>query len=276
MHLTLHARAQKKAESKKYLYRESPVSSPKVSDRALIGLIRSLKRTIHSLHPKSSSKIWEEYTDICIYEERDLITKRNFVQNAIQRIRPNMVWDFGANTGEFSQIAASEGSFTVSIDNDMGCIEQTYITTRNSSQIKNLLPLIMDLANPSPGLGWDHRERASLKKRGPADLILALALVHHLVLSAYVPLEKVARWLAGLGRYLVIEFVPPNDPMVQKLLKNRITGHHPYDFNIFHAAFNRHYEWIEHATLENGRLLFLGRTKFESNKTPMEEETPVS
>jgi len=167
------------------------------------------------------------------------------------------VWDLGANTGEFSLIAASHGAFVVSIDGDPACTEYLYKKASSGDESKRILPLTMDLANPSPGLGWDSRERLSLTARGPADLVLALALLHHLVLSACVPLSMIARWLGALGEHVLVEFVPSDDPMVQKLIRNRRGEHLPYDLQIFQASFGEIFRFQDEMTLPNGRTLFL-------------------
>ncbi|MCK4604899.1 MAG: SAM-dependent methyltransferase, partial [Deltaproteobacteria bacterium] len=183
MHLTLHARFQDVSDRKEDIGKAKLDKKLKVSDRGLIGLIRSLHRTIEGIKWKRFSKIWEKYGEIRTYEAEDVAQKSEYVDRVVQRLQPNMVWDLGANTGEFSLIAASHGSFVVSIDGDPACTEHVYQRLSRESGLKGILPLTMDLANPSPSLGWDNRERLSLRDRGPADLVLALALVHHLVLS---------------------------------------------------------------------------------------------
>ena len=168
-----------------------------------------------------------------------------------------MVWDLGANTGEFSLIAASHGAFVVSIDGDPACSEYLYQKVLSGKGVKGVLPLTMDLANPSPGLGWDSRERLSLRDRGPADLVLALALIHHLVLSSCVPLGLTAQWLSSLGKNLLVEFVPPEDPMVKKLLQNRGEEHLAYNLDVFERSFGEFFDFEDKTELENGRILFL-------------------
>ena len=146
----------------------------------------------------------------------------------------------------------------VSIDSDPACTEYLYQSLKKEGQSGNLLPLTMNLANPSPGLGWDHRERASWRDRGPADLVMALALIHHLVYSAHVPLPMVAEWMSRISRFILVEFIPPSDPMVQKLCKSS-TLPHPYSFELFQDSFNRFSDFIDQAWLENERHLFLGK-----------------
>ncbi len=184
MHLTLHARFQDAADRKEDIGKAKSAQKPKVNDRGLIGLVRSLQRTVAGIKWKRSSRIWEEYGEIRSYQAEDVSMKSEYVGRVVQRLQPNIVWDLGGNTGEFSFIAASEGAFVVSIDGDPACTEYLYQRVSGDNGTKRVLPLTMDLANPSPGLGWDGNERSSLRDRGPADLVLALALIHHLVFPA--------------------------------------------------------------------------------------------
>jgi len=261
MHLTLHAHAQKMADKKENIGKARSVKSIKVSDRGLLGVVHSLRRTIDGISWKRFSRIWEEYGDIRTYSSEDVSEKSDFLNKIAQRIKPNMVWDLGANTGEFSIIAASHGAFVVSIDSDPACTEHLYQKIQQNEELKHILPLTMDLANPSPGLGWDSNERLSLRDRGPADLILALALIHHLVFSCCVPLPKIAEWFASLSRYLLVEFVSLADPMVKKLLLNRGDEHLPYSFEVFQTSFGRFFNFEDHVTLQNGRVLYLCKRK---------------
>jgi hypothetical protein len=257
MHLTMHAHAQRVADKKENIGKTKTAKPFKVSDRGLLGIIRSLRRTTERIHWNRYSKIWEDYEDIRSYSSEDVSEKIDFVNKAVRQVKPKMVWDLGANTGEFSIIAASHGAFVVSIDSDPACTENLYQKICQDDRLKLILPLTMDLANPSPGLGWDSRERLSLRDRGPADLLLALALIHHLVFSCCVPLSIIAEWFASLANHLLVEFVPPSDPMVQKLLENRDDEHHPYDFEVFQSSFGKFFDFIDKTTLQNGRTLFL-------------------
>ncbi len=257
MHLTLHARIQNLADRRKNIGKPRSNKKPKVSDQGLIGLIRLLRRTIVRIKWKRTSKIWEDYEAIRTYQAKDIARKSEYVDRVVQRLQPNVVWDLGANTGEFSLIAASHGAFVVSIDGDPACTEFLYQRISRERRLKGILPLTMDLANPSPGLGWDNHERISLRDRGPADLILALALIHHLVLSCCVPLSLIAEWFGSLADHLLVEFVPPSDPMVQKLLRNRGEEHLPYNLEVFKSSFGKFFDFVDQTTLQNGRTLFL-------------------
>jgi len=257
MHLVMHARAQIMADRKENVGKDRSLKSVKVRDRGLLGLIRSLRRTIEGITWKRYSRIWEDYGDLRNYSDKDVSEKADFVKEVIHRIKPGIVWDLGANTGEFSIIAASQGAFVVSIDSDPACTEHLYRRSQQLEGHQRILPLTMDIANPSPGLGWNSKERLSLIERGPADLTLALALIHHLVFSSCIPIMHVARWLADLSTYLLVEFVPPSDPMVRKLSENRRGEHLPYSFEMFQSTFERFFFFEDKITLQNGRLIYL-------------------
>ncbi len=264
MHLTLHARYQNKADRKEDLGGREPEKTRrkmKVTDRGLVGLVRSLKKTIRGITWKSYSKIWKDYTEIRTYNPEDVSAKSDYVDKVVRKLAPSMVWDLGANTGEFSFIAASHGAFVVSVEGDPACTEFLYKKAFDVHGIRNILPLTMDLANPTPRLGWDSKERLSLKDRGPADLILSLALVHHLVFSCCVPVPMIAEWFAEMARYVLVEFVPPSDPMVKKMLANRNGEHHEYGLDVFTSSFEKFFEFEDQKTLQNGRVLFLYKRK---------------
>ena len=261
MHLTMHAKAQVMADRKENVGKGSAPKSVKVSDRGLLGVIQSLRRTIEGINWKRHSEIWEEYGEIRNYNAEDVSEKVDFVKKVVHEINPGIVWDLGANTGEFSIIAASQGAFVVSIDSDPACTENLYQRIQQMEEPKRILPLTMDISNPSPGLGWNSRERLSLNERGPVDLTMALALIHHLVFSCNIPIPLIARWLAELSTNLLVEFVPPSDPMVQKLSINRRNEHLPYSFGVFRSSFNHFFSFEEKVTLQNGRLMYLCKRK---------------
>ena len=257
MHLTLHSKMQISADRRENLGKPSGRRAT-VGDNALVGLIRSLRSTIVGLRPREHARFWETYGSFRTYNEADIRLKTTFVEGALERRRPRMVWDLGANTGEFSRLAARSGAFVVGIDGDPNCIDRLYRDRRgDDGATLPILPLVMDLANPSPALGWDHKERLSLAERGPADLALALAILHHLVLSSNVPMARVAEWLAGLARDVVLEFVPPSDPMAAQLIRNRRGEHLRYDLETFRESFGAYFRLEDETPLENGRLLFL-------------------
>ena len=125
-----------------------------------------------------------------------------------------------------------------------------------------MLPLVLDLANPSPGLGWAHEERDSLVQRGPADLVMALALIHHLSISNNLPFKKVAEYFARLGKYLIIEFVPKTDSNTKRLLSTRQDIFSEYDQDNFEKTFDAFFEPIKRDKVKGSeRILYLYKTK---------------
>jgi hypothetical protein len=144
----------------------------------------------------------------------------------------------GGNDGTFSRLSAAAGAYTICADIDPSAVEKNYRAARRAGA-SSLLPLVLDLTNPSPALGWRHQERFSLLDRGPADLVIALALIHHLAISNNVPLGRLAEFFAAAGRSLIIEFVPKNDSQVQKLLASRVDIFPNYTIEQFEAEFGR-------------------------------------
>jgi hypothetical protein len=259
-HIHLHAAAQKR-------YADKPAakagSTRKISKMQFIGLMDSLESTTRKLAWKPAGTEWGDYYTASSghYSATAFEHKKQVVRQFIDRIKPATTWDLGANTGEFSQLAAEAGSETVAFDIDPAAVEQNYLTLRTQKEIR-LLPMVMDFTNPSPSLGWNNRERHSLVERAPADALLALALIHHLAISNNVPLPLLADYFASLGHWLVIEWVPKEDSQVQKLLATRediFTGYHQEGFE---AAFGTRFDIHEKIAIQDSqRVLYLLKIK---------------
>ena len=213
-HIHLHARAQRTHAAK-------PASRTKsLSKNGLIALVENLAETVNGLTWSPKGTEWGEYYDDTNYTEASIAHKVALVASIVEAVRPGVVWDLGANTGRFSRLSAGRGAFTIAFDVDPAAVEKHYLECRDRGE-ERLLPLLMDLTNPSPGIGWGSEERRDLAGRGPADMLMALALVHHLAIGNNVPFGRIAEWFARLGRHLVIEFVPKSDSQVQRLLASR-------------------------------------------------------
>jgi len=171
-----------------------------------------------------------------------------------------VVWDLGCNTGEFSVLAAKHSDLVVAIDNDAACIERLYKYCRKE-QIVNILPLQMDLVNPSAALGWELQERLSLFERGGCDLALALALIHHLCISANIPIEYMARFLGRVSKRLIIEFIPKEDPQVNALLSSRKDIFANYNHETFESEFKQYFRIIrkDHLVDSHRTLYYMER-----------------
>lgn len=261
LHLYLHAYFQRLDRRKESINNHKSPKMLKVTDQGLIGLIRSLRRTIARMKWRPNPGIWAQYKAIRTYHEQDIACKSDYVAKVVQRIRPKMVWDLGGNTGEFSLIAASHGAFVVCMDEDPVCTEYLYREICRKAIPRAILPLTMNFANSSPGLGWDNRERPSLGERGSADLVLALALIHHLVFTYNVPLPLIAEWFSKITNYLLVEFIPPNDPMVQIMVMDQNRRYLPYSLDLFQSSFGENFYFIDQIKLNNGRILFLCKCK---------------
>ena len=174
----------------------------------------------------------------------------------IDSVNPKQVWDLGANTGLFSRLSSKKKIFTVSFDVDPAAVEKNYLDIKKNND-KNILPLILDLTNPSSNIGWANEERKSFVQRGPADLILALALIHHLVISNNVPLSKLADFFHRNCNNLIIEFIPKSDSQVQRLLSTREDIFDEYDKENFEKYFKQYFNIVEIKNIEGSqRILY--------------------
>jgi ribosomal protein L11 methylase PrmA len=260
-HLHLHARAQSRAGASDGA--ERPAHAGNVSPTALRALIDSLRDTIRGLpwHPPKTA--WGDYYANTNYADDALQAKRGLVAEFIDAVSPTprTCWDLGANTGEFSQIAAEREIQTVAWDIDPVAVERAYVGVRERGTT-HLLPLLQDLTNPSPNQGWASTERDSLSARGPVDLLMALALVHHLAIGNNVPLGSVARTFASLGEWLIVEFVPKDDSQVRRMLSTREDVFPNYTAEGFEAAFGEAFEVRRREAIPGTvRTLYLMRRK---------------
>jgi hypothetical protein len=253
-HIHLHAGAQKR-----YAYAGEEIKSRSggMSRQAMTGLIDSLDATVRKLAWKPAGTEWGNYYDITNYSDAAFEHKKQLVREWVGQVNPALAWDLGANNGVFSRVVSGAGSFVVSFDIDPAAVEQNYRQAKSEKEA-NLLPLLLDLTNPSPSLGWANRERDSFGLRGPANMVLALAVVHHLAISNNVPLPQLADFFAETGEWLVIEFVPKSDSQVQKLLASREDIFPTYTRAGFEAAFNKRFK-IHNAidVRESERVLYL-------------------
>lgn len=201
------------------------------------------------------------YGDAESYSREAFATKTEIVTRWLDAARPGTVWDLGANTGHFSKAAARLGATAVAFDADPACVDTLYREVREGG-LERVLPLVLDLAAPSPGIGWANSERMTLEARGPADMLLALAVTHHLAIGNNVPLAAVADYFARLGRRAIVEFVPKSDPMVRRMLRSREDVFDRYDQPAFEDAFGARFVIDERVIVApSDRLLYLMTTR---------------
>jgi len=262
VHLHLHAMLQRSASKKE----ESPskTKTKRISRNALLGLLDSLESAVKRLSRKPGGMGWADYYQNNTYTSLALEHKKSLVADYLEEARPSRVWDLGANVGDFSRVAAARGIPTVSFDIDPECVEANYLETKRRGEA-NLLPLILDLSNPSPASGWLGEERASIFDRTTPELTMALALVHHLVFTGNQPLENVVELFRRISPWLIIEFVPRDDPQAIRLLERLNGKHHDYDQALFESCFEQHF-LIRRSTRISGsdRVLYLMSRRDES------------
>ncbi|MCB0344978.1 MAG: hypothetical protein KDD66_07665 [Bdellovibrionales bacterium] len=216
--------------------------------------VRKLKKLVSGLTIGISKTTWSDYEAVSIsndtYTEGNQQQKADFVRSAVLSKPQSMVWDLGCNTGVYSRIAAESAEQVVAMDFDPLAVEKLYQTLKQASS-GNVLPLVVNIANASPAQGWRGGERKRLEDRGKPSLVLGLALMHHLVLSANVPLDQLMGWLASLQADLVLEFVTRHDPMVKKLLLNKTDNYSDYTIENFEELIQQHHQIKSRVELNN-------------------------
>lgn len=254
IHVHLHASAQQRFAGRNLAAARSGRRG--MGRQALLGLIDSLERAVRRLDWDPAGTAWAEYERFHGYPQAALSDKERLTDEFLDRARPQSVWDLGANVGRFSRRASRRRIPTLALDLDPAAVELNYRRAREE-QDENLLPLVLDLTNPSPALGWAGRERMSLAERGPADAVFVLALVHHLAITNNLPLGMLAEYLASLGRWLLIEFIPKEDPQVQRLLASRVDIFPQYSAGGFEPAFQEYFVTHRREPVgESGRWLY--------------------
>ncbi|MBI4231703.1 SAM-dependent methyltransferase [Candidatus Peregrinibacteria bacterium] len=256
-HVHLHAKAQKR-----YANNDGQVPAGRsFTKHSLIALISHLESAVAGLKWRPSGTEWADYYEDTNYTQQALEIKKRHIESYLDISNPHTVWDLGANTGMFSRVASSKAVYTIAFDIDPAAVEKNYLHIRQNNEMK-LLPLCLDMTNPSSAIGWANEERSSLTDRGPADTVLALALIHHLAISNNLPLVNVAAYFSRLCEFLIIEFVPKNDSQVQRLLRTREDIFPDYTLDQFEEMFSRHFQILKSEKIEGTqRTLYLMKRK---------------
>ncbi|MEM7142407.1 MAG: methyltransferase [Actinomycetota bacterium] len=254
--VVLHARLERRhADSRRDVEGELRQAGygPKLIDAQLA----KLSKVVQKLEWKASASTWSDYTDRSHYGERDLQAKVDFVTSVAAATPRRQIVDLGTNDGHFARLVAGHAASVVAVDGDPLVVDRLYRSLRHEGSV-DILPLYVDLLDPSPSLGWRSRERAAFVDRVAPDLTLALALVHHLAISGTVPLPEVIEFLHDLGGEVVVEFPTRDDPMVQRLLDRKRSGlFDHYRLDAFDDAIAGRYEVVRREVLPSGtRHLF--------------------
>lgn len=252
MHIHLHAKAQKR-----YGKKGAASGSVQIKKKNLKALIGSLEAVVRKQFLKKQDTEWGGYYTFTNYSADAFDHKKEILARFLENTDTVTLWDLGANTGEFTQVASRRGIGCIAFDIDPVAIE-TFYNHIKQDKITNVLPLVMDLTNPSPPIGWSGRERMSFVERSRPDTILALALIHHLSISNNVPFTMISEFLGELCRNLIIEFVPKSDSQVVKLLESRKDVFAGYNEENFEREFSLFFTIIAKERIRGSeRILYL-------------------
>lgn len=263
LHLWLHERFQKGKNSKQ-INLTSPREIKKPSSSAF-GLVESLQSSIQHLKRKKEKSVWNFYYQGDSYQEEAFEEKKSVIAKLLYELKPNILWDLGSNEGLFTEIVSKYCKYSVAFDLDLTCIENMYNRLKNKKN-EVILPLHIDIANPSPGIGWNSQERFGLIERGPCDVAMALALIHHLLVSANIPLKQIVVFFEKICRHLIIEYVSPTDPKFLQICQTN-----PQDFSFFTeetfiAAFSKSFTLKSRTPIEkSSRVIYHFQTQGDKN-----------
>ncbi|MBI2258852.1 MAG: SAM-dependent methyltransferase [Flavobacteriia bacterium] len=239
-HIHLNAKYEKKYKSDTS-FKSKKIDLPKSKQ---INILNHLKSMISGFKLPKSKTNWTDYYNDFSYNSENIQEKKDFVSKTIANISPKTVIDSGSNTGLFSEIASKFAQQVISFDFDASVIHnQCKQLAKN--KITNIIPLIVDMSNPTPAIGWANKERKSFIDRLPNEATsLSLALIHHLVLSNNLSFELIAKFYATFSLHLIIEFVPKDDPQSQRLLVTKKDVFDDYTIENFEQVFQNYFKLI--------------------------------
>ncbi|MBK8293972.1 MAG: methyltransferase [Solirubrobacterales bacterium] len=258
LHTSLHARLDRRANKSGPGSAEANKNKRTVKPEAVKAHMDSMRRLVAKLKWKAGETSWSGYRASNTYSDDDDRRKQEFVAEVAAEKSPTLTWDMGCNDGAYSRIAAESSERVVAFDFDHATVDALYRSLKVEGNTK-ILPLVGNLADPSPGLGWRGLERRTLSDRGAPDLMLALALIHHVSISANIPIAEFFEWVKDLGSTLLIEFPKRTDPMVRALLANKQEGANlDYDLDNFEAEMKKRFQIEKREELPSGdRVLYL-------------------
>lgn len=215
--------------------------------------VAKLSSLISKLSPAQERTEWSDYDRTHSYDASEAERKAEFVREAAGTRRWRLAWDLGCNTGAYSDIIAAHADHVVAMDGDHMAIESFYQRVKGEARTRSILPLVVNLADASPNQGWLGKERKGLEERGRPELTLCLALIHHIVITANIPMEQFIGWLASLRTSVIIEFVGRDDEMVKILLANRDDQYQDYREETFRSLLASQFDIINERSLKEGK-----------------------
>lgn len=254
LHIFLHEKFQRKHEDSNIHIDEN---KKRLSLFSMKVLINGLMSTIKNQNWKATGTEWSDYNSDSIHSKEYLKFKTEVLTKLLDYASPNSIWDIGANDGFYSRLAANKGIEVISCDFDTACVENNYLQVKQNKE-SNILPLLFNILNPSPSIGWDCKERCTINNRNRPDLIMALAIIHHLSIRSNIPFFLIASYFASISSLLIIEFVPKEDSKVKQLLLNRDDEFTNYTQSNFELAFLKYYKIEQRISSSyNNRIFYL-------------------
>ncbi len=256
-HIHLHSKFLKQYSSTK-----KKSINQKMTKFQHLAILDGLMGLIKGLEVKTNESEWKNYYNNTNYTESSFEEKKKLIEQYKKLIDSKIIWDFGANTGHFSRIFKDTAKEIICFDIDYNAVDENYKTVKTQNET-NILPLVFDLVNPSPNIGWANEERKTILERANnVDIALALALIHHLAISNNLPFNKIAQYFSQISRYLIIEFVKKEDSKVQELLNSRKDIFNDYDIEHFENSFSKYYTLVRKDEIKDTqRILYLFKVK---------------
>jgi ribosomal protein L11 methylase PrmA len=256
-HVALHARLERRYEEREGGEVKKDLKKANFKTSYVKANVQRMRKLVAGLSWKAGDTAWTGYREQNTYTDEDAERKQAFVREAAAAANPGLVWDMGCNDGAYARIAAESAGHVVAFDYDHATVEALYRSLRSEGN-RRILPLVANLADPSPGLGWRGLERRPLEQRGKPDLILALALIHHVSITANVPIAEFLDWVRSLDAAMVIEFPKRDDPMVRRLLSGKRTGSNSdYELETFERELAKRFQVSKTEALPSGtRVLY--------------------
>ncbi|MBT6537426.1 MAG: class I SAM-dependent methyltransferase [Rhodospirillaceae bacterium] len=229
----------------------SSFKTMKFSKPMIAGNVAGLSKTLRKLGYEAGDSVWGDYASSHSYSAEDETTKRQFVDQAVDHLSPSTIVDLGGNIGDYSLLVAPKVDRVLCVDIDPACINTLYRRIRDGGP-GNVIPIVGDLLNPTPALGWNLTERRDLFERIRSESFFALALVHHLAIGGNVPLPRVVETLHRIAPSGVVEWVDKQDAMVQRMLRNRTDVFEDYTWDVFRLELERRFNIVKTVETHNG------------------------
>lgn len=255
MHIHLHAQKTIQFEGNSNVN----VKELKMSKKQQMAIIENLIDLVKSITWNNKATEWGEYYTFTNYSDDSAKQKHDIVSQYIDEIKPGTLWDLGANNGLYTRIASRKNVKSIAFDIDPVAVEKNYLEIKKSKE-ENLLPVLSDLTNPTPAIGFANKERKGFLDKGNADIVMALALIHHLSISNNLPFEKTAEFFSKIAKNLIIEFVPKEDSKVKILLSTREDIFPEYNEEGFEKEYLKYFEIVKKVKIQGSeRTMYLMR-----------------